>query len=309
MAGGFESENPDAIFLTPALKLRRPRKQTLPVVVDSPHSGRRYPPHFLSRIRLDARAVRKSEDCFVDRICDGVVPMGVPLLAALFPRAYLDVNREPLELDPAMFEDPLPERTNTQSLRVRAGLGTIARVVGDGSEIYKHKLSFANDVAWRLSHLHHAYHQALAELLDHTHARFGRVLLINCHSMPSPLPAGGQPGQNGAIDIVLGDRFGHSCAPALLSEAEAFLRAAGYRITRNMPYAGGYICENYGRPALGRNVLQIEISRGLYMDEANYAPHQGMAKVAADFCALTARLGAVLLRECPTPLGMPLAAE
>jgi N-formylglutamate amidohydrolase len=303
-----QAEFPEAGWFEPACTVSRPARQTQPVIFDSPHSGRLYPPGFLARSRLDAVAIRRSEDCFVDQLFGGVVKQGAPLLLAHFPRAYLDVNREPYELDPGMFEDPLPAGANTQSERVRAGLGTIARVVADGSEIYPGKLAFRADGAERIRSLHEPYHRALTALLTETEKRFGRVLLVNCHSMPSPAIDPAAPSRVRA-DIILGDRFGCSCAGPLVNAAESYLRGRGYRVARNLPYAGGYICIQYGKPALGRHAFQIEISRALYMSEAALEPHTGFGRVAADMAGLAPALGAALLaleQDGPCP---PLAAE
>jgi N-formylglutamate amidohydrolase len=299
-------EHPEARWFNPPFAIRRPSDQTLPVVFDSPHSGRSYPPSFLAKSRLDAVAIRKSEDCFVDQLFAGVVARGAPLLQAHFPRAYLDVNREPYELDPDMFADVLPAHANTQSERVRSGLGTVARVVSDGSEIYRDKLAYHEDVAWRIQHLHEPYHRMLAGLLAETRARFGHVVLVDCHSMPSsglsPPPVAPRP----RADIVLGDRFGGACASPLVSAAESYLRSRGYRVARNVPYAGGYICLQHGKPALGQHVIQIEISRALYMTETAFEPHAGFTRMAADMAGLARVLADALALLEPN---RPLAAE
>ncbi len=246
-----------------AYEILAPSAQTKPLVLASPHSGNRYPADFLAAARLDARALRKSEDCFVDEIFADAAALGVPLIRALFPRAFLDVNREAYELDPEMFADALPAYVNTRSPRVAAGLGTIARVVANGEDIYRDKLRFAEALR-RIALYHAPYHAALRQLVDATRARFGHAVLIDCHSMPSP-GAGDRGGRR--ADFVLGDCFGHSCAPAVITAAERFLRGLGYTVSRNSPYAGGYTTRHYGRPRQGVHALQIEISRDLYMDE------------------------------------------
>ncbi|WP_209873352.1 N-formylglutamate amidohydrolase [Azospirillum soli] len=264
-----------------AFELLAPAEQTKPLVLASPHSGNHYPAEFLASARLDPRALRKSEDCFVDEIFAGAPGMGVPLIRALFPRAFLDLNREAYELDPDMFADKLPAFVNTRSPRVAAGLGTIARVVANGEDIYRGKLRFAEAVR-RVNLYYTPYHTALRRLVEDTRDRFGHAVLIDCHSMPSPTPAPG-PGSGGnsktgartggrdnrQADIVLGDCFGNSCAPSVVEAAERFLRGLGYTVSRNSPYAGGYTTRHYGRPRQGIHALQIEISRDLYMDEAS----------------------------------------
>ena len=249
---------------TAPFSLLRPLHQSVPVVLTSPHSGRRYGAEFLAASRLDALAIRRSEDSFVEELFAAGPALGVPLLAAEFPRAWCDANREAWELDPAMFEDALPDFVDTKSPRVRAGLGTIARVVGNGEPIYAGKLRFAEarariDTCWR------PFHDALGELIGQTMARFGSCLVIDCHSMPT------QPGrQAGRVDIVLGDAYGNACLPAWMAFFEASFTGMGLRVRRNDPYAGGYITRHYGRPREGVQVVQIEVARGLYMNERHF---------------------------------------
>src|SRR5262245_46995006 len=209
----------DDFSAVPPFEVRESAEQRVPFVFNSPHSGNHYPERFLALTRLDGMAIRRSEDCFVDELFGAAVPLGAPLLAARFPRAYLDVNREPWELDPAMFADSLPAFVNSRSPRVRMGLGTIARVVASGEEIYARKLRFA-EARQRVESLYHPYHNALRQLVLDTEAEFGGYLLIDCHSMPSAASeVGGQD-----ADIVLGDCHGAACAPRLVQAARAFLK-------------------------------------------------------------------------------------
>lgn len=245
-----------------------PARQTAPVVFASPHSGQNYPAAFLAASRLDPVALRRSEDAFVDEIYGAAPLFGAPLLRAHFPRAYVDPNREAFELDPTMFEDSLPDYVNASSPRIEAGLGTIAKVVTSGEEIYRGKLRFA-EVLQRIQVYYQPYHRALAGLLEATRSRFGAALLIDCHSMPS---IGGPMDSDQGIrrlDVVLGDRFGASCSPEVTDQVEAVCRALGFRVTRNRPYAGGFTTIHYGRPESGLHTLQIEINRSLYMDESS----------------------------------------
>src|SRR4051794_40917307 len=214
----------------------QPEQQTAPLVFASPHSGRDYPPNFLDAARLDATALRRSEDCFVDELFAGATLAGAPLLAATFARAYCDPNREAWELDPAMFADALPAWVNTTSARVGAGLGTLARVVASGEAIYRRKLSF-EEAAFRVHAYWQPYHEALNRVLEATRARFGACLLIDCHSMPAQSCGAGR----GSLDIVLGDAHGTACAPRITRAAETLLTSLGYRVRRNDPYAGGYV--------------------------------------------------------------------
>jgi N-formylglutamate amidohydrolase len=242
-----------------------------PLVFSSPHSGDVYPARFLAQTRLDALTLRRSEDAHVDALFAGAGEAGAPLLRARFPRAYLDLNREPYELDPRMFEGPLPEFVNTRSLRVAAGLGTIPRVVADAREIYKGRLAVDEAIA-RVEALYKPYHATLRALMERARRRFGLGVLIDCHSMPSAhVRDGAARGEGRRVDFVVGDRFGASCAPSLVDLVEDRLRGFGYSVRRNRPYAGGFITEHYGRPALGFHAVQIEISRGLYMNETTLA--------------------------------------
>ena len=161
-----------------------PKDQTIPLVFASPHSGRSYPPDFVKASRLTPIMLRRSEDSFVDELFAEAPTFGAPLLRANFPRAYVDPNREAYELDPSMFEDQLPEFVNTNSIKVLAGLGTVARVVTNGEEIYKEKLQFA-EIKSRVKSSYFPYHAALRELIKKTRIRFGICILIDCHSMPS----------------------------------------------------------------------------------------------------------------------------
>ncbi len=265
-------------------RLDRPARQTVPLVFASPHSGRSYPSAFVASARLDPLALRKSEDGFVDELFAAAAEHGAPLLAATFPRVFCDVNREPWELDPNMFEGPLPSWVNTASPRVGAGLGTIARVVASGEPVYRRKLSFA-EAEDRIRRHWQPYHAALAALIAETRAEFGCCLLIDCHSMPThPAQAANPP------DFVLGDAHGTACAPRVTRGVETMLQALGYRVRRNDPYAGGYVTRHYGRPREGVHALQVEVARPLYMDEARIERLPGMAALQGDIARLIADL-------------------
>src|SRR3954453_13906653 len=271
-------------------EMRRPRSCTVPLVLASPHSGADYPDEFLAASRLDPLTLRRSEDSFVDEIFASVPDLGAPLVAARFPRAYLDVNREPWELDPTMFMDALPNYINIRSPRVRMGLGTIARVVASGEEIYARKLRFA-EARTRVETLYHPYHQALRRLVLDTEAAFGGCLLIDSHSMPS---AASETGGQGPADIVLGDCHGTSCAPEIVAAALSFLARRNLAVALNAPYAGGFTTAHYGNPRRGRHALQIEINRALYMDERRVRRKPELARIAAEMTALVAHLAEVV---------------
>jgi N-formylglutamate amidohydrolase len=265
---------------TDPVVVHRPSRVTVPLVLSSPHSGRHYPVSFLEASRLDLARLRRSEDCFVEELFADAVSLGAPLLAARFPRAYIDVNREPFELDPELFSDALPDYANTRSLRVAGGLGTIARVVADGEEIYRAPMRTV-DALQRIARLYRPYHQMLATLLEQATRRFGAAVLIDCHSMPS-----NGCGATNRPDFVLGDRFGTSCDPALTRHVSEVLKEMGYDVALNRPYAGGYITEHYGRPSLGAHALQLEVNRALYMDEQTLRPTRGFDQLRIDMLAL-----------------------
>jgi N-formylglutamate amidohydrolase len=269
-----------------AVEVKAPPEQRVPLVFASPHSGSHYPHDFLAQSALDPEALRRSEDTFVDELFAAARDLGAPMLKALFPRAYLDVNREPYELDPTMFDEPLPHFVNVSSPRVTAGLGTIPRLVATGAEIYKTRLSF-QDAQRRIESLYRPYHAALGSIIGETQARFGCCLLIDCHSMPSI--GGPTDCDTGAsrLDFVLGDCFGTTCAHIIPATADTILSSLGYRVVRNAPYAGGYTTRHYGAPAEGRHTLQIEVNRRLYMNEATHVKRPG-------FDILQSHLGKVI---------------
>ena len=274
------------------IEVLAPARQTVPLVVASPHSGAHYPRAFVASSRLDPLALRRSEDSFIDEIFGAAPALGAPLLRALFPRAYVDPNREPYELDPAMFEDTLPGFANTRSPRVAAGLGTIARVVATGRDIYRDKLRLAEALE-RIQALYQPYHGALRRLLSETREEFGYCMLIDAHSMPSiggPMDA---DAGRARVDIILGDVHGVSCAPIVTDTAERALRERGYAVTRNNPYSGGFTTQNYGRPRRGMHALQIEINRALYMDEERILRKDTIAGLTRDMAAMLRELAAI----------------
>ncbi|MCF1744508.1 N-formylglutamate amidohydrolase [Paradevosia shaoguanensis] len=246
----------------PAFETIRPRRLIAPLVFNSGHSGRDYPQRFLDMTRLDHLSIRQSEDAFVDELFGRAPHLGAPLLRAHFPRAYLDVNREPWELDPQMFDEPLSERCNTTSPRVAAGLGTLARVVAENKPIYRDRLTL-DDARTRIEGIYLPYHATLQKLLSEALTQFGVAVLVDCHSMPRLA----RSGDKAAPDIVLGDRYGTTCAPILMDLVETVFSGAGLKVARNRPYAGGYATRTYGRPQYGVHAVQIEISRHLYMNE------------------------------------------
>jgi N-formylglutamate amidohydrolase len=279
--------------LDPPFEILEPAEWRAPVIFNSPHSGRVYPRAFLAAARLEIGTLRRSEDTFVDELVAGVVPRGHPLVRVHFPRCYVDVNREPYELDPRMFDGRLPSFANTRSMRVAGGLGTVARVVGDAQEIYDQRIP-VDDALRRIEGLYKPYHRALRRLLTRVHRDFGAAVLVDCHSMPS---SAGTKDDRPRADVVLGDRYGTSCVPAVADVVDQAFRDLGYAVSRNKPYAGGFITEHYGNPAAGLHAVQIEINRALYMDERRYERGTSFARVAADFETIADRLAALPLEE------------
>jgi N-formylglutamate amidohydrolase len=273
----------------PAFTIVEPAVQTVPVVFSSPHSGRIYPDAFLAASKLDARSIRRSEDAFVDELISEMPSLGAPILCAEFPRAYCDVNREAFELDPSMFVEALPEFANSNSLRVASGLGTIARVVADGEDIYHGKLTLA-DARARVEKLYRPYHAALKSLLESTKDQFGFAILIDCHSMPSKITASRDRTHGKNIDMILGDRFGTSCAPKIIKSVERVLQSQDLKVSRNDPFAGGFCTEFYGLPHTGIHALQIEINRRLYMDERTLSRTEGLTELRQKITQITEAL-------------------
>jgi N-formylglutamate deformylase len=258
----------------------RPALQTVPFVFASPHSGRIYPPSFRAQSRLDALTLRKSEDAFIDELFSFVPQMGAPLIAARFPRVFVDVNRAESELDPAMF-DALPDmRIGPRSARVTAGLGVIPRVVRDGVEIYGARLA-SRDAGFRLENFYRPYHGALSALVAETRQQFGAAIIIDCHSMPPPVRRS---------DVVLGDCHGESASPGLAALAHKTLGDLGFSVVRNLPYAGGFTTRLYGRPNEHLQALQIEISRALYLDEERMEKSPGFAALQTRLQRFAGRL-------------------
>lgn len=252
----------------PPFKLMLPAAIESPVVVASPHSGRIYDADFMASTVLDSARIRSSEDAYVDVLLDRIPTLGVPVLSAQMPRAFLDLNRAPEELDPAVIDD-VPR--GAMNPRVASGLGVIPRVVAQGRAIYSGKISHAEaqhriDTFWR------PYHRQLDVLMSNARDRFGQAILLDFHSMPHEAIEGtvvsGAPAQ-----IVLGDRFGSSANAVLVDILEETLTDLGFRVARNAPFAGAYITQAYGHPERGWHAIQIEIDRSLYLDEGSIRPN------------------------------------
>ena len=265
-------------------RIEQPEEQLAPFLFSSPHSGRCYTDAFKGASRLSELELRSSEDAYVDNLFSRVPDCGVPLMAAHFPRAFLDLNREPFELDPTMFSGPLPPFVKSSGVRVGSGLGTIARIVSERKEIYRRKLD-VEDGLDRIETLYKPYHQALRRQMALTHVKFGYACLIDCHSMPSRVLQNASPSLR--PDIILGDRYGTSCHPSLTAAAKSILGHLGFRVDMNRPFAGGFITQHYGRPITGLHALQIEIDRSLYMNEETLEPVDHFGELADLFGRFT----------------------
>jgi N-formylglutamate amidohydrolase len=290
---------------SPAIDCRMPEPQTAPVVVASPHSGALYPIEFLSQAAIPLAALRRAEDAFVDQLFGAAPHLGMPFLAARFPRSYVDANREPYELDPGMFEGPLPRPLNHRTTRVAAGLGMIPRVAASGEAIYRGRVP-ADEIERRLEACWRPYHIELSRLVEQTYSLFGAVLLIDAHSMPSSVSGISTRDREHRVDIVLGDNHGDSCAAHLMDFADHWFSARGLRVQRNQPYAGGFTTQRYGRPSVSRHALQIEINRALYMDEAR---HEKLASLDGVERLVSAFLEDIAEETLQSLLPRPLAAE
>lgn len=290
--------NHDPAGPEPLFELVRPDCWAGGVIFASPHSGRDYPEWFLSESVLDPHVLRSSEDAFIDRLIAPAVAAGAVTLVARVPRCIVDLNRGADELDPAVVQGA---GATSPDPRIRSGLGVIPRVVAQGRVIRRGKLTSA-EAARRIDRFWRPYHATLGALMDEAVARHGRAILIDVHSMPREALShlqGPRP------DIVLGDRNGASAAPAVSDGVHRALAAAGFSVRRNSPFAGAHVAAAYGRPQRARHVVQIEIDRSLYMDEATIRPHSGYAGLAARL----ARVFAALARMRDAGDGLPMAAE
>ena len=251
--------------------LMRPETQTTSVIFASPHSGRSYPKGLLRKTVLSERLLRSSEDAFVDRLFERVPEAGAPFLKAETPRAYVDFNRAADELDSALVEGA---KRRPHNPRVASGLGVVPRVVAGGRSIYRGKISL-DEANGRIADHWRPYHDRLHHLMTGTRAQFGKAILIDCHSMPHEAISGYASLGGRRAEVVLGDRFGAAAETDIVDRVEAIFVDAGLRVVRNAPFAGAYITQAYGRPSAGLNVVQVEIDRALYMDEAAIQPHDG----------------------------------
>ena len=253
-------------------EIERPSHWRAPVIFASPHSGRIYPDSFLARSACDLTALRMNEDAYIDKLFGAAANIGAPLLRARFPRCFVDVNRAPTELPPswesaAKIASGLPHKLTA---RARAGFGVIPLNISQNAPIYIEDLP-EHTALERIARLYTPYHDALQSLIDASLARFGRAVLIDCHSMPGFASMGSR-----RADIVLGDRYGLSCSAGTITAIEDAFTRAGYHVVRNSPYAGGYVTTHYGRsaqdPQRAVETVQIEINRDLYQNPVTLKP-------------------------------------
>ena len=275
----------------PAFEIQRSRSAVAPVIYASPHSGAHYPQEMQDLLSVPLSDLRRTEDAFVEELYSAAPELGGILIHGVYGRAYVDLNRDARELDASMFIDGAPRVAGMPSARGKAGRGCLPRVGASGRDIYAGQITRA-DGAFRLSEVHDRYHEALQRETEALKADWSDVFVIDCHSMPSR-----QPGRSNMPDIVLGDRFGSSCSARLTSLVERFFRRHNLSVARNAPYAGGYTTRRYGRPRRGTHVLQIEINRGLYMDEIAIEKSAGFAKLQSQLTELIQEIHVFALAE------------
>lgn len=275
---------------------RQPKAVTTSVVFASPHSGRHYPAHFRLASMLDERTLRSSEDAYIDDLIVSAPDLGAQSLLAVYPRAYVDLNRAVTELDPSVLSGM--RRATVINPRIASGLGVIPRVVANGRSIYRGKISLEDGLD-RLNRVWHPYHTRLESILEATRTQFGHAILVDCHSMPHEAIEACRPANSQRPDIVLGDRFGAAADGAIVEAIETAFRAAGLYVARNAPFAGAYIAQRYGKPSQGCHAVQIEIDRALYLDENAVTPNANFAvfqRVLSGVMAEIAEIGRPAVR-------------
>lgn len=284
----------------PPISVFNPKRQAGPLILASPHSGRHYPKAFIERAAASAQSLRQNEDAYIDELLGFARHLDIPLLCALFPRSFVDVNRDRTEL-------PVTWRLaahKASTARAEMGLGVVPTIIAEHKPIYK-KAPKASEVQLRLEHLYDPYHDALSGLIRDTQLQFGSAILLDCHSMPGFT----QMGQR-RPDIVLGDRHGTSCRPETMSALESLFKAKGYSTTRNYPYAGGFVTSHYGQPENNIEVIQIEINRDIYLNPVNFHRKPGYARLADDLKSICWQF-MPRAQDLPAefPAEFPLAAE
>ena len=289
----YDRDNHQGQLISP-FEIMSPETQKIPFVYSSPHSGKLYPPEFIKTSRLELKSLRGSEDCYVDELFSAAPNVGAPLIKAIFPRVFIDANREPYEFDPSMFLEPLPDFATTSSTKISAGLGTIAKVVSHGERIYSEKLHLS-DALNRVNNYYLPYHNSLEKLINITKENFGCCTLIDCHSMPSNKIGNGGRNNKSPADIVLGDNHGRSANKVLVNEIMDFFVSQGLSVKINDPYPGGYTTSNYGKPQTGVQAIQIEINRALYMDEKSLKRNEGFLETKNIMDRLVSHLSKLII--------------
>jgi N-formylglutamate amidohydrolase len=274
-------------------ELLAPKQWIHPAVFNSPHSGKILPPEFVMLSKLTETELHQSEDCFVNELFASCQAQGVPLLHSLISRSYIDLNREPYELDTRMFKEDLPGHMNVSSPRVASGLGTIPKLVAEKQEIYRGKIQLS-DAMQRIDLVYRPYHRTLTALVNECYNATGFALLVDCHSMPSSSVK--QPHQP-TIDVILGDRFGAACNAEIAGHLASLFKREGLRVQQNKPYAGGFITETHGNPRHNRHALQIEVNRALYMDESKQTKTQNFQTLQKTLTCIIKDLLAFLPQE------------
>ena len=276
---------------------RTSHDRDVPVVFDSPHSGTDYPADFDTLVpRL---TLRRAEDTHVEALYAAAPDHGATLIAANFPRSYVDVNRSLLDIDAALLDSAWPGPINV-SRKTEKGIGLVWRVLDTGEAIYTRKLTVA-EVQSRIARCYAPYHKAVRDAINGAHKHYGAVWHVNCHSMPatSSVISEDGPGQSRA-DFVLGDRDGSTCAPAFTSFVAGILRGMGYDVRLNDPYKGVELVRAYSDPAEHKHSLQIEVNRKLYMDEESRERHAGFEKLQGDLSRLIEAISSFARENTPT---------
>ena len=286
-----------------AFTLVAPVPARLPILLAVPHSGRTYPQELKARMRNHAAASIRLEDRFVDLVAEAVArETGAALLVAHAPRALIDLNRAPDDVDWDMVTggSPGPRRFGA-GRRARSGLGLVPRRLPGLGELWKRPIGH-EELRGRIAQIHKPYHEAVARHLEELRDRWGAALLIDLHSMP---PLGPKSGEDAAPDFVIGDRFGASCDGYLAAAAIHQLSSVGRKVGHNRPYAGGYVLDRHGAPARGLHAVQVEICRAVYLDAALREPGPGLAGVVQVLIGLVRRMA----DELAASYRFPQAAE
>jgi len=280
-------------FHTPS---RTGHDDDVPVVFDSPHSGTMYPADFDAIV--PHQVLRRAEDTHVEALYAAAPDLGAALIAANFPRSYIDANRSLLDIDAALLDAPWPGPVNA-SRKTEKGIGLVWRLLDTGESIYRRQLSIA-EVQTRISNFYSPYHAAVRNAINQAHKHYGAVWHVNCHSMPATSSIISEEGPGVArTDFVLGDRDGSTCSPAFTAFVANALRDMGYDVRINDPYKGVELVRAYSDPAEQKHSLQIEVNRRLYMDENSRERHAGFDKLHADITTMIAAIAAYARANIP----------